>query len=131
MQGCKEKGSIRLHNFRAAPENHISHFGNDTLQLFFCINNALRLRSFPFSCFSLFRPMHDEKSSDVVPELQVYVNLFRHVMSINPITLIISTLSVTFLLTVKIWLEPLLQRWCHCNFPLPSELILVSLRQHV
>ncbi|TPP61080.1 hypothetical protein FGIG_03314 [Fasciola gigantica] len=76
---------------------------------------------------SLFGVKAAAKGDGIGSLFLVYVNLFRHVRSINPITLVISTLSILFLLVVKMNIEPFLQRCGHCRFPFPSELILVAI----
>ncbi|CAH8868777.1 unnamed protein product, partial [Trichobilharzia szidati] len=57
----------------------------------------------------------------------VYVNLFKNIQSVNLTTLLISSISIVFLIIVKYSIEPLLQKYAHCNFPIPSELIVIAL----
>ncbi|TNN19310.1 Prestin [Schistosoma japonicum] len=57
----------------------------------------------------------------------VYVNLFKHIRDTNLFTLLISTVSIAFLMIIKFCVEPLLKRHVKFNFPIPSELILVAL----
>ncbi|CAH8622000.1 unnamed protein product [Heterobilharzia americana] len=57
----------------------------------------------------------------------VYVNLFKNIRDTNLITLLISCVSIVFLITTKYFIEPLLRRYVHFNFPIPSELVVIAL----
>ncbi|CAH8592008.1 unnamed protein product [Schistosoma turkestanicum] len=57
----------------------------------------------------------------------VYVNLFKNIRDTNLYTLLISAISIAFLVIIKDGIEPLLQKYVHLKIPIPTELILVAL----
>ncbi|KAF5402380.1 hypothetical protein PHET_04158 [Paragonimus heterotremus] len=75
---------------------------------------------------SLFGITRITGDSGIGSLFMVYVNFLKCIKETNLVTLAISSLSVAFLLTVKLFLEPMLKGCMRLQFPMPSELILVS-----
>ncbi|TGZ72394.1 hypothetical protein CRM22_002109 [Opisthorchis felineus] len=76
---------------------------------------------------SLFGIKQAKKGDGVGSLFLVFYNLFKHIRQTNLITLAISGISILFLLVIKLFIEPQLQRCGHCKFPVPSELMLVAI----
>ncbi|GAA27278.2 sulfate transporter [Clonorchis sinensis] len=76
---------------------------------------------------SLFGIKQAKKGDGVGSLFLVFYNLFKHIRKTNLITLAISGTSICFLLLIKLFIEPQLQRCGHCKFPVPSELMLVAI----
>ncbi|KAF7258108.1 hypothetical protein EG68_04825, partial [Paragonimus skrjabini miyazakii] len=80
---------------------------------------------------SLFGITRIARDNGIGSLFMVYVNFLKYIKETNLVTLAISSLSVAFLLTVKLLLEPMLKGCMRFQFPVPSELILEVLNNEL